>query len=142
MDRLGRRGYSVCMNRWALFLLTCVFAIANTQAASPVVADPEVFDFGEIEQGSPVTARFRLRNVSENTVDILLMEFSDPALLAMVNPRLAAGSSVEARAYWNTSGLLGDVTGRVTLTFVSSEIPALDLVIRGRVTRPEPESPD
>ena len=114
----------------AIYLLA--FAVTASADTSVKVASNPI-DFGQLKPGEIATAKFQLTNTGSNQLTIQFMEFSEPGMRANVQPIIAAGSSSEILVTWDTSGLSGEVIGKIILTFDDPQNPKLDLVLTGTV---------
>jgi hypothetical protein len=129
------KGVFVRFRAIAIFLTVfclAVFAVPVT-AEDVVQVTPDSVNFGQVKQGELALAKFQLLNTGTQAVTIQFMEFSDPGLIAQVNPHIGIGSPVEVLVNWKTGNLSGDVEGQVVLSFADPQYPAIVLPLNGTV---------
>jgi len=90
-------------------------------------------NFGRVNQGEPISARFQLRNPGKKPLTITRIEFSMPGMNARVKQLIEAGSSAEILISWDSSRLRGEVEGRAILTIDDPHNPQIVLTLSGMV---------
>lgn len=120
--------------RRCLAVVFCCAIVSGPLAASPKLTVGETsFDFGNIPQGQPVTARFALENSGDEPLVVERMEFSMPGMDARVKQQLDPGATTTVEVTWDTAKLRREVEGSLTLYLNDPALPQLVLRLSGTV---------
>lgn len=99
-------------------LLFCLSKALSFQGEPSLAADPQVTDFGEIDNGD-YSAKVTLTNKLEFPVRISSIheECSCTSTVPPTSP-IPPGESVQLKFHWDTRGMSGDVSARAAIRYV------------------------
>lgn len=126
-----RPGFLALISIRTLSILIFVAAIAPVFAQIQVSSNAT--NFGQVNQGEPISTKFNLRNSGTKPVTITGLEFSTPGMNARVKQVIEADSSAEILISWDSSRLRGEVEGQAILTFDDPANPQIVLTLSGTV---------
>jgi len=109
------------------FLIVLFFSLIPT---------PEWFNFGRVEEGELVSARFWLKNESKDTVRILSIRPSCGCTYALQASNLVdPGDSIAVDVQFNTKGYSGDVVQFVKVKYDGNGGGEIYLKLKGEVVK-------
>lgn len=120
-----------------VLVILILWPVLTVLSSAELAVDPQVFDFGTVEEGDTVMATFSLKN--SGSAPILFKSIKTSCGCATVSKRpdeLPAGGAYDLKVKFRTTGYRGDVTKYVYI-YTNQSFNRTALTIKGKI-RPQP----